>query len=152
MRTSFFGLAVGLAIAGLSSGVPSNSNYPYILLSTRSISPDNTCGNSFAGANNSYICDASVNHGGCCSAYGYCGNTTGKTMFVIYSSVTRIFHSELETPWSSRLHSIAEFLHEAKVYLCQSLQYHFSSLAKFFFQIIAEQDAKSSSVLATQKQ
>jgi hypothetical protein len=84
MRFSFFGLAVGLAMAGLSSAVPSNSNCPVLMLSTRSISPDNTCGNSFAGANNSYTCDATVNPGGCCSAYGFCGNTTGKFFFLVY--------------------------------------------------------------------
>lgn len=84
MRLSFFGLAVGLAMSGLSSAVPSNSNHPVHQISARSVSPDNTCGNSFAGANNSYTCDATVNPGGCCSAYGFCGNTTGRLLFSVY--------------------------------------------------------------------
>lgn len=77
MRTILFSVAIGLAIAGMSGAFPAESRYPHHLLSTRSISPDNTCGKSFAGANNSYTCDPMANSGGCCSQYGYCGNTTG---------------------------------------------------------------------------
>jgi hypothetical protein len=80
MKSNFFTLAVGLALSGVSFALPADSQDPGFLafLSKRAIvSPDNTCGNSYAGSNNSYKCDATVNAGGCCSTYGYCGNTTG---------------------------------------------------------------------------
>ncbi|PQE16751.1 chitin deacetylase protein [Rutstroemia sp. NJR-2017a BBW] len=79
MRSNFFTLAVGLVLSGVSFALPADSQDPGFLafLSKRAIvSPDNTCGNSYAGSNNSYKCDATVNAGGCCSTYGYCGNTT----------------------------------------------------------------------------
>lgn len=83
MKSFFLTLATGFMLSGMGLAFPvegTDSQDPGFLafLSKRAtISTDNTCGNSFAGANNSYSCDATVNTGGCCSAYGYCGNTTG---------------------------------------------------------------------------
>ncbi|TGO89880.1 hypothetical protein BPOR_0089g00100 [Botrytis porri] len=82
MKSFFLTLATSFMLSGMSLAFPvegTDSQDPGFLafLSKRAtISTDNTCGNSFAGANNSYSCDATVNTGGCCSAYGYCGNTT----------------------------------------------------------------------------
>ncbi|KAL6720509.1 hypothetical protein ACLMJK_002433 [Lecanora helva] len=43
----------------------------------RTLTPDNTCGNTGAGANHGYTCDPSVSNGGpCCSSNGYCGTTS----------------------------------------------------------------------------
>ncbi|KAJ8064580.1 hypothetical protein OCU04_006908 [Sclerotinia nivalis] len=89
MKSLFLTLATGLALSSMGLAFPlegTDSQDPGFLafLSQRAItSPDNTCGNSFAGANKSYSCDATANTGGCCSAYGYCGNTTGMSRIPI---------------------------------------------------------------------
>ncbi|QSZ30905.1 hypothetical protein DSL72_000463 [Monilinia vaccinii-corymbosi] len=81
MKSLCLTLATGFALSGMSLALPleeADSQDPGFLafLSKRAmISPDNTCGNLFAGSNNSYSCDATGNSGGCCSTYGYCGNT-----------------------------------------------------------------------------
>jgi hypothetical protein len=84
MRVGILRLATGLAFAVIASALPAPDLDMglYNFLSRRAVSPDNTCGNAFAGANSSYTCDAAVNNGGCCSQYGYCGNTTG--MFCMF--------------------------------------------------------------------
>ncbi|ESZ96056.1 chitin binding protein [Sclerotinia borealis F-4128] len=82
MKSFFLTLAMGFALSGMGSALPlegtdSQDSGFLAFLSKRAIaSPDNTCGNVFEGANNSFSCDATANTGGCCSAYGYCGNTT----------------------------------------------------------------------------
>jgi hypothetical protein len=95
MRANIIKLAIGLTITGLSLAHPSKNIYDasrdaglYNSLSKRTVSPDNTCGNAFSGANNSYTCDATVNTGGCCSQFGFCGNTTG--MSSLKTSVTAL--------------------------------------------------------------
>jgi hypothetical protein len=84
MHANLIKLAIGIAFSGLGLAHPSKNIYDasldaglYNILSKRTVSPDNTCGNVFSGANNSYTCDATVNSGGCCSQFGFCGNTTG---------------------------------------------------------------------------
>jgi hypothetical protein len=72
MRTSFLSLAASLALVGFTSALPApeSSNIDmglYNFLSKRVVSPDETCGNNFNGDNKSYVCDISVNQGGCCS-------------------------------------------------------------------------------------
>lgn len=42
----------------------------------RTVSPDNTCGDVSNGDNGGFTCDETVNDGGCCSQFGFCGNTT----------------------------------------------------------------------------
>ncbi|APA08080.1 hypothetical protein SS1G_00265 [Sclerotinia sclerotiorum 1980 UF-70] len=82
MKSLILAITTGLAFSGIGLAFPlegTDSQDPGFLafLSKRAItSPDNTCGDSFAGSNKSYSCDATANTGGCCSAYGYCGNTT----------------------------------------------------------------------------
>ncbi|KAF8865872.1 glycoside hydrolase/deacetylase [Acephala macrosclerotiorum] len=76
MRANLISLAFGFAFVGLSHALPTDDAGLYSFLSKRAVSPDNTCGNAFGGANNSYVCDATVNEGSCCSQYGYCGNST----------------------------------------------------------------------------
>ena len=77
MRTNFVALAIGLAFGGISTALTTEEADFYSYLSKRALSPDNTCGDAYAGANKSYSCDPTSNNGGCCSQYGYCGNTTG---------------------------------------------------------------------------
>jgi hypothetical protein len=77
MRTDFITAALGLVLAGLSSALPTEDIGLYNFLSKRAVSPDNTCGSVFNGNNLNYTCDVAVNAGGCCSQYGFCGNTTG---------------------------------------------------------------------------
>ncbi|KUJ19929.1 uncharacterized protein LY89DRAFT_682755 [Mollisia scopiformis] len=73
MRTNIVSLAFGLTLATLSYALSSDDATLHPFLSKRVVSPDNTCGDVYGGANNGYTCDASVNAGGCCSQYGYCG-------------------------------------------------------------------------------
>jgi hypothetical protein len=68
MRTNF--VLLGFALAAVSFALPTEDAGLYDFLSRRAISPDNTCGNAYAGANKSYTCDATINNGGCCSQYG----------------------------------------------------------------------------------
>ena len=43
-------------------------------VSKRTLTPDNTCGNTANGANKGYTCDPNNAYGGpCCSSSGYCG-------------------------------------------------------------------------------
>jgi hypothetical protein len=82
-------LGFGLALATLSSAIPATSvpvgevgpydSELYSSFTKRIISPagDDTCGLLYNGGNKGYSCDASINLGGCCSQYGYCGNATG---------------------------------------------------------------------------
>jgi hypothetical protein len=77
MRANLITLAVGLAFTGMSAALTTEEADFYSHLSKRTLSPDNTCGDVYAGANKSYSCDATSDNGGCCSQYGYCGNTTG---------------------------------------------------------------------------
>jgi len=80
MRCSTTLLAIGLVFTGVASAIPTDDLDFYNFLSKRDIiSPDNTCGITFAGANNSYTCTGITVPGGgpCCSQYGFCGNTTG---------------------------------------------------------------------------
>jgi hypothetical protein len=77
MRANFITLAVGLAFTGMSAALTTEEADFYSHLSKPALSPDNTCGDIYAGANKSYSCDATSDNGGCCSQYGYCGNTTG---------------------------------------------------------------------------
>ena len=77
MLTHFIIVAIGLIFASLSVSLPTEFDSAlYNSLLKRVASPDNTCGDIYAGAHNGYSCDASTNTGGCCSQYGYCGNTT----------------------------------------------------------------------------
>ncbi|KAH6684069.1 hypothetical protein B0J14DRAFT_3322 [Halenospora varia] len=79
MRAQIFTAVVSLALTGLTNALPTENNIDmglYNFLSKRAVSPDNTCGSLFSGANNNYTCDATNNQGACCSQYGYCGNTT----------------------------------------------------------------------------
>lgn len=66
---------LGVSFASLSYALPTKTDMDlYSFLSWRDVaivSPDNTCGNVFAGANKSYSCNATKNAGGCCSQYGY---------------------------------------------------------------------------------
>ncbi|KAH8798836.1 hypothetical protein F5882DRAFT_508495 [Hyaloscypha sp. PMI_1271] len=66
---------LGFARAAMSLTLPVEDDGLYNFLSKRAVSPDNTCGNVYAGANGGYFCDATLNSGGCCSQYGtcYCG-------------------------------------------------------------------------------
>ncbi|KAA8572830.1 hypothetical protein MFRU_003g00660 [Monilinia fructicola] len=73
MGFTLSGVGLALPLEGVDSQDP---GFLAFLSKRAIISPDNTCGNSFAGGNNSYSCDATKNAGGCCSPYGYCGNTT----------------------------------------------------------------------------
>lgn len=80
MRTTFLTAAFSLTLTGMSVALPAEHDtglYQFLSRSAAVVSPDNTCGNLFAGANNSYSCDATTNDGGCCSQYGYCGNSSG---------------------------------------------------------------------------
>jgi hypothetical protein len=70
MRANILSLAFGLAFATLCYALPAEDAGLYAFLSKRAVSPDNTCGNVYAGSNKSYTCDATVNTGGCCSQYG----------------------------------------------------------------------------------
>ena len=46
------------------------------LMLKRTVTPDNTCGSTGAGAGNNYTCSSTVVGGGsCCSSSGYCGST-----------------------------------------------------------------------------
>lgn len=110
MRSFLLTLAMGFTLSGVGLALPLegvDSQDPGFLafLSKRAIiSPDNTCGNSFAGGNNSYSCDATKNAGGCCSPYGYCGNTTGmpRISITIYTTVhTNLSLSRLLRDWMS---------------------------------------------------
>ena len=83
MRTNYVTLAAGLALTGTSFALPTEDAGLYNFLSRRAFSPDNTCGDVYGGANKSYTCDATVNEGGCCSQYGYCGNSTGTHYFLL---------------------------------------------------------------------
>ena len=81
MWTTFIAAALSFAFADLSYALPTEIDVAlYNFFSERAgvvVSPDNTCGSVVAGANMSYSCDAAKNDGGCCSQYGYCGNSTG---------------------------------------------------------------------------
>jgi hypothetical protein len=61
-------IALSLALACMTAALPTEDTYQFI--SKRAVSPDNTCGNVYAGTNKNYSCDAMVNTGGCCSQYG----------------------------------------------------------------------------------
>lgn len=77
MRANFISLALGLAFSGMSFALPAEDAAFYNFLSKRVVvSPDDTCGTLFNGANNNFTCSETSNAGGCCSQYGYCGNTT----------------------------------------------------------------------------
>jgi hypothetical protein len=65
-------VTLGFALASMSAALPTENAGLYDLLSKRAVSPDNTCGDVNAGANNSYSCDAVLNSGGCCSQFGEC--------------------------------------------------------------------------------
>jgi len=86
MRSNLNSLAVSLAFVAISYGFPSDSPISGLLnlFSKRTISPDDTCGSVNAGNNNNYTCDAASDAGGCCSQYGYCGNTTGMFNYSLY--------------------------------------------------------------------
>lgn len=72
MRASWVTLAVGLTLSNVCCALPAEGSGLSNFLSKRAVvSPDNTCGTLFGGANNNYTCDATVNTGGCCSQYGY---------------------------------------------------------------------------------
>jgi hypothetical protein len=77
MRANLITLAIGFAFTGISAALNTEEAGFYSYLSKRTLSPDNTYGDVYAGANKSYSCDATSDNGGCCSQYGYCGNTTG---------------------------------------------------------------------------
>ncbi|CAZ82925.1 unnamed protein product [Tuber melanosporum] len=66
-------LSVLGGIAALSSFAVAHPFLPSVL--SKRDSPDNTCGNLFAGAGNNYTCGP-TNIGTCCSQYGYCGATS----------------------------------------------------------------------------
>ncbi|KXJ91946.1 hypothetical protein Micbo1qcDRAFT_162003 [Microdochium bolleyi] len=59
-----------LLLAGSLTAVSASALPP--LLSNRAVSPDNTCGNTGAGANKGYTCPAGGDFR-CCSQYGWCG-------------------------------------------------------------------------------
>jgi hypothetical protein len=79
MRTNF--VMLGFALAAMSSALPTEDAGLYDFLSKRAVSPDNTCGNVYAGANKSYSCDATLNSGGCCSQYGTCASLGTNLLF-----------------------------------------------------------------------
>ncbi|MCJ1243780.1 hypothetical protein MMC30_000977 [Trapelia coarctata] len=61
-------LSLGLAVA--------RPKHAFLHQHKRTLTPDNTCGNIVAGNNKGYTCDPSdFWGGGCCSQYGYCGNS-----------------------------------------------------------------------------
>lgn len=70
MRANLISLAFSFGLVGLGYALPTDDAGLYSFLSRRAVSPDNTCGDVFGGANKSYTCDATVNEGGCCSQYG----------------------------------------------------------------------------------
>lgn len=74
MHCNYLQVLLGLAFAGINSALPAEDAVSLNILSERMLTPDNTCGNVFNGKNNGYICDPGLPAGGgCCSAYGYCG-------------------------------------------------------------------------------
>ncbi|EPE34144.1 Glycoside hydrolase/deacetylase [Glarea lozoyensis ATCC 20868] len=76
MRSTFFTLATAFTLTSLSVALPAEHDAGYYnFLSRRAVSPDNTCG-VVMGQTAGYSCDASANEGGCCSQYGYCGNSS----------------------------------------------------------------------------
>jgi hypothetical protein len=82
MRTSL--VMLGFALAAMSSTLPVEDAGLYNFLSKRAVSPDNTCGNVYAGANKSYSCDATLNSGGCCSQYGTCASLGTNFLFSLF--------------------------------------------------------------------
>lgn len=78
MRSNLATLAVSLTLFGFCSALPAEDAglYNSLLKRVVVISPDNTCGTLFNGANSNYSCDATVNAGGCCSQYGYVRTTS----------------------------------------------------------------------------
>jgi len=64
---------VSLALASSLTAVSASAIPP--LLSNRAVSPDNTCGNTGAGANKGYTCPSGGDFR-CCSQYGWCGAST----------------------------------------------------------------------------
>jgi hypothetical protein len=77
MRANFIILAIGLTFAETSTALTTEETDFYSYLSKHTLSPDNTCGDVYAGANKSCSCDATSDKGDCCSQCGYCGNNTG---------------------------------------------------------------------------
>ena len=63
MRTNFITLTVGIALAGVSSALPTEDTGLYVFLSKRVVSLDNSCRDVYSGANSSYSRDASVKEG-----------------------------------------------------------------------------------------
>lgn len=51
-------LILSFALADIGFALPTADNGLYDFLSKRATSPDNTCGDVYAGGNNSYSCDA----------------------------------------------------------------------------------------------
>lgn len=88
MRVNF--IMLGFALAGISSALPTEDTGEHRFLSELAVSPDNTCGNVFAGANNSYTCDATVNSGGSCSQYGNCASASQISWYNAYSMMKDI--------------------------------------------------------------
>ena len=75
MQLNLVNIAVGLAVASLSSALPYEDDHFYSLLDKRAFSTDATCGNIGAGASKGLTCDPNLaSGGGCCSASGYCGS------------------------------------------------------------------------------
>ena len=91
MRSHIFTLVAAFALTGMSVALPAEHDAGYYnFLSRRAVSPDNTCG-IVMGQTAGYSCDASVNEGGCCSQYGYCGNSSCK-LFVSYYLINYPLH------------------------------------------------------------
>jgi hypothetical protein len=94
MRSTFFTLAASFTFAGLSVALPREHDAGfYNFLSKRMISPDNSCG-VVMGQTGGYSCDAAANEGGCCSQYGYCGNTSCKLLFAFLLFDIHHFHEK----------------------------------------------------------
>lgn len=74
MHYIYLQVVLGLAFTGISIALPAEDAGSLNLLSERMMTPENTCGNVFYGNNKNYTCDPTLPAGGgCCSAYGYCG-------------------------------------------------------------------------------
>lgn len=74
MHCNYLQVLLGLAFACIGSALPADDAGPLNVVGERALTPDNTCGCVFNGNSNGYICDPRLpGGGGCCSAYGYCG-------------------------------------------------------------------------------
>ena len=70
----FFRVFYALMAVGICSAFSTEDTDFYNFLSKRNMTPNNTCGNVFAGAGNNYTCDPNLAEGGgCCSQSGWCG-------------------------------------------------------------------------------